>query len=119
MADYKAKIVCLNKFYTYALTVKVVEGGKSLKFNPYMQKAVDYIINSFKKEVIDGIMTNTDGVTSDDYTIIPKYLTDKVTITVHSKCEKGARTIAEDLDWWMFPRLQVVLGENGCELERA
>lgn len=119
MAIYKSKIVCINKFSTFALTVEVVEGGQSLKFNNFLKGQVNNILGSFKEEYINGIMTKTDGVTSDDYTIIPKYLTNKVTITVHSKrADKGARTIAEDIDWYLFPRLQSVLAQNGCELTK-
>lgn len=119
MAIYKSKIVCVNKILTYALTVSIVDGGKALKFNDYLKGQVNGILGGFNKEILDGILAKTDGVGAEGFTIIPKYLTDKVTITVHSKCGKSARVIAEDLDWWMFPRLQSVLAENGCELARA
>lgn len=117
MAKYKSKVVCKNPS-TYALTVEVVNGIDKLKFNPYMQGAVNSIIEEFKKEILDNILRITDGVGADSFQIVPQYNREKATVTIHSKCYKGARPIAEDFDWYLFPRLQCVLAANGCELTK-
>lgn len=117
MAKYKSKVVCKNPS-TYALTVEVVNGTQSLKFNPYMQGAVNNIIEEFKREFLEGILRNTDGVGADSFQIVTQYNREKATISIHSKCDKGARPIVEDFDWYLFPRLQCVLAANGCELTK-
>ncbi len=117
MAKYKSKVVCKTPS-TYALTVEVVNGTQSLKFNPYMQGAIGNIIEGFKKEFLDNILRITDGVGADSFQIAPQYNREKTIITIHSKCDKGARPIVEDLDWYLFPRLQCVLASNGCELTK-
>lgn len=118
MAIYKSAIKCIAKRTAYALTIEVVNGNQSLKFNPYLQNAVNNIIKEFKEVYIGDILAKTDNVKPDDFNITIKYSSTVAKVSIVSRCDKSARVIAEDIDWWMFPRLQCVLAANGCELTK-